>query len=74
MLYATSVYHLYTKTYFFFFFWTTENWKHVRGEPSNWQITQAIKYYTSACLKALKYWWFSAFVFYVQDTDSMCTK
>jgi thiol:disulfide interchange protein len=69
MLYATSVYHLYTKTYLFFFLWMTENWLHVR----NWQITQAIRYYTSACLKALKYWWFSA-SFYVQDTDSMCTK
>jgi hypothetical protein len=72
MLYATSVYHLYTKTYLFFFL-MTENWLHVSGEPSNWQITQAIRYYTSACLKALKYWWFSAF-FYVQDTDSICTK
>ena len=61
MLYATSVYH---------FFLMTENWLHVSGEPSNWQITQAIRYYTSACLKALKYWWFSAF-FYVQDTDSI---
>ena len=38
-------------------------WLHVNGEPSNWQITQAIRYYTSACLKALKYWWFSAFFF-----------
>jgi hypothetical protein len=38
-----------------------ENWLHVSGEPSNWQITQAIRYYTSACLKALKYWRFSAF-------------
>ena len=77
MLYATSVYHLYTKTYLFFFiiilFLMTENSLHVSGEPSNWQITQAIRYYTSVCLKALKYWWFSAF-FYVQDHDSMCTK
>ena len=69
MLYATSVYHLYTKTFLFSFFFN--DWKLITcGEPSNWQITQAIRYYTSACLKALKYWWFSAF-FYVQDTDSI---
>ena len=65
MLYATSVYHLYTKTYLFFFiiilFLMIENSLYVSGEPSSWQITQAIRYYTSACLKALKYWWFSAF-------------
>ena len=37
------------------------NGRSLSGEPSNWQITQAIRYYTSASLKALKYWWFSTF-------------
>ena len=34
--------------FFFFFFIIAENWLHVSGEPSHWQITQANKiYYTS---------------------------
>jgi hypothetical protein len=37
--------------FYFYFFLIAENWLHASGEPSNWQITQANRYYTSLKLR-----------------------
>ena len=65
----TQLHHAYL-FYFFLFF---NSWKLItcksRGEPSNWQITQANRYYTS--LKTYNYCWFSHSI--MQDHDRVCT-
>jgi len=68
--------YYYYYIFLFFVFWMTENWLHVSGEPSNWRITQAIRYknvYTSACLKALKYCQISC-IFYKDHGGNPCAQ